>query len=423
MVINTAKSRAAFMVPKTQGHNVCQRKLISRVSLSTELQFEILLPCLFEAALFGSNLTTSSSAVWIQINTTVEYIVDIKVNDPESFWNNRNGRIETFRDRSGSGNFSILISNVQRSDLGLYRCELYKDNNCSLGYREISLSLVEFSLLNWQLIVAGGGGGGFLLLCLITVCVYTWMKRESDHCAMRPGHNVCQRKLISRVGLSTELQFEILLPCLFEAALFGSNLTTSSSAVWTQINTTVEYIVDIKVNDPESFWNNRNGRIETFRDRSGSGNFSILISNVQRSDLGLYRCELYKDNNCSLGYREISLSLVEFSLLNWQLIVAGGGGGGFLLLCLITVCVYYTWTKRETGDEITYASVTHKPHNCHDSKGETGDEITYASVSHKPHNCHDSEVLVNSKPINGSASEHVSSETVLYASVKNRDKT
>ncbi|XP_048044273.1 uncharacterized protein LOC125267041 [Megalobrama amblycephala] len=169
-----------------KGHNVCQQKLISRVNLSTELQSEITLPCLFEAALFGSNLTMSLVAVWAQINTTVEYIVEINVNGLESFWNNRNGRIQAFRDRSGSGNFSILISNVQRSDLGLYHCELFRETNCSLGYRQISLSLVEFSQLNWQLIVAGGGG--FLLLCLITVCVYyTWTKRESDCCAMRPG--------------------------------------------------------------------------------------------------------------------------------------------------------------------------------------------------------------------------------------------
>lgn len=34
-----------------------------------------------------------------------------------------------------------------------------------------------------------------------------------------------------------------------------------------------------------------------------------------------------------------------------------------------------------------------------------------------------SSVHVNSKPINGSASEHINSETVLYASVKKRDKT
>ncbi|CAM4539815.1 unnamed protein product [Leuciscus chuanchicus] len=86
-------------------------------------------------------------------------------------------------------------------------------------------------------------------------------------------------------------------------------------------------------------------------------------------------------------------------------------------------CVYYAWMKRETVDEITYASVAHKSHKCLDSKGETVDEITYASVAHKSHNCQDSEVLVNNKPVNGSASENVNSETVLYATVKQRDKT
>ncbi|XP_077087126.1 uncharacterized protein LOC143738944 [Siphateles boraxobius] len=227
------------------------------------------------------------------------------------------------------------------------------------------------------------------------------------------GHNVCQQKLISRVSLSTELQSEILLPCLFEAALFGSNLTISSSALWTQINTTLHYIVDIPVNDQPRFWNGRNGRIKAFTD--GSGNFSIMISDVQRSDLSLYRCELFRGNNCSLGYREISLTLVEFSLLNnWQLIVAGGGG--FLLLCLITVCVYQAWMKRQTVDR----TVEHGSHNCHDINV---DEITYASVAHKSHNCQDSKVLVNNKPVNGSASENVSSEAVIYSTIKQRDKT
>ncbi|KAK7173451.1 hypothetical protein R3I93_003313 [Phoxinus phoxinus] len=171
-----------------KGHKVCQQKLISRVSFSTELQSDVLLPCLFEAALFRSNLTTKSSAVWTQINTTVHSIVVIPVNDQPKFWNDRHGRIKAFSYKSA--NFSIMIRDVQRSDLGLYRCELFRESNCSLGYREISLTLVEFSLLqNWQLIVAGGGG--LLLLCLITVCVYcARMKRESDHCAVRSGPTV-----------------------------------------------------------------------------------------------------------------------------------------------------------------------------------------------------------------------------------------
>ncbi|XP_058630801.1 uncharacterized protein si:dkey-65b12.12 isoform X4 [Onychostoma macrolepis] len=173
------------------GHGVCnERKLVTRINLTTELQSEILLPCLFEQALTGSNLTMNSVAEWTQINENIDFIVEIKVNGHESFWNNRHNRIKAFRDAAASGNFSILIRDVQLSDLGLYRCKLYTDINCSLGYKEIEISLaaVEFSLLNnWQLIVAGGGGG-FLILFMITVCVYyAWTKRESDNTAMRPG--------------------------------------------------------------------------------------------------------------------------------------------------------------------------------------------------------------------------------------------
>ncbi|XP_016380883.1 uncharacterized protein LOC107718353 [Sinocyclocheilus rhinocerous] len=178
------------------------------------------------------------------------------------------------------------------------------------------------------------------------------------------GHGLCiKEKRITKIYLTTELQSKVLLPCLFEPALFGSDLTMNSSAVWTQINNEmVDYILEIIVNGQISFWNNRHNRINGFCDAAASENFSILIRDVRLSDLGLYRCQLYRDFNCSLGYKEIEISLaaVEFSLLsNWQLIAAGGGGG-FLLLCLISVCVYYTWTKRPAVDAMTYTTVVFK---------------------------------------------------------------
>ncbi len=48
--------------------------------------------------------------------------------------------MKVFRDAAVSGNFSMLIKDVQLSDLGLYRCELFRDFNCSLGYQEIEIS-------------------------------------------------------------------------------------------------------------------------------------------------------------------------------------------------------------------------------------------------------------------------------------------
>lgn len=170
-------------------------------------------------------------------------------------------------------------------------------------------------------------------------------------------------KLITRINLITELQSEILLPCLFKPALTGSNLDMNSVAVWTHITETTVGIVEIKVNDHEIFWNSRGNRIKAFgAAAAASGNFSILIEDVQLSDLGLYRCEIFRDVCCSLGYKEINISLaaVELSPLNnWQLIVAAGGGG-FLLLCLITVCVYCTWTKRPAVDALTYTTVVYE---------------------------------------------------------------
>ncbi|KAL1274854.1 hypothetical protein QQF64_027668 [Cirrhinus molitorella] len=192
------------------------------------------------------------------------------------------------------------------------------------------------------------------------------------------GHSLCNAgKLLTRINLTTHLQSEILLPCLFEPALFGSHLTTNSAAEWTQINETTDYILEIIVNVQIRFWNSRHNRIEAFRDAAASGNFSILIKDVQLSDLGLYRCQLFRDN-CSLGYKEIQI--------------------------------------RQRVD----ASVNDRSHNCHDEDGQIV-EIVYASVVVKSRNCHDNKVL-NNNPINGSASEPVNPEMVLYATVKQRDR-
>ncbi|RXN23528.1 matrix-remodeling-associated 8-like protein [Labeo rohita] len=199
-----------------------------------------------------------SIAEWTQINETIVYILKIEVNGQINVWNNRHNRINAFREAAAYGNFSILIGDVQLCDLGLYRCQLFRNYNCSLGYKEIQLT--------------------------------------------------------------------------------------------------------IKVNGQINFWNHRK-RINGFREAAASGNFSILIRNVQLSDLGLYRCQLFRDFNCSLGYKEIQLR-----------------------------------QNVEETDEITYASVVVKSRNCHDNKD----------------------------PINGSASASASvlqnPETVIYASVKQRDK-
>ncbi|KAI4891801.1 hypothetical protein NFI96_014803, partial [Prochilodus magdalenae] len=117
----------------------------------------------------------------------------------------------------------------------------------------------------------------------------------------------CRSELTSRINVTTELRSDVLLPCIFEPTLLGSNKTADVAAVWSQRNITVNNLVEIKLQGVVMFWSNRGGRIKAFPKLSESGNFSILLRNVQRSDLGLYRCELYEGTNCSIAYQELHL--------------------------------------------------------------------------------------------------------------------
>ncbi|KAL6463863.1 hypothetical protein MHYP_G00282540 [Metynnis hypsauchen] len=109
------------------------------------------------------------------------------------------------------------------------------------------------------------------------------------------------------INVTTDLESDVLLPCNFKATLLGSNKTADIAAVWSQTTIPADNLVEIKLQGEVSFWNNRDKRIKTFPKLSESGNFSILLRNVQQSDLGLYRCELHEGINCMIAYQEVQL--------------------------------------------------------------------------------------------------------------------
>uniref|UniRef100_A0A3B1JHK8 Ig-like domain-containing protein n=1 Tax=Astyanax mexicanus TaxID=7994 RepID=A0A3B1JHK8_ASTMX len=129
-------------------------------------------------------------------------------------------------------------------------------------------------------VIAGTSGGAVLLLLII---------------------------LISSINISTNLQSDVLLLCNFNSSLLGSDLTADIAAVWSYRNITEDNLLEISLQGVVLFWNNRDGRINPFPKLSTSGNFSILLHKVNKSDLGLYRCELFSGTNCSIAYQEIYL--------------------------------------------------------------------------------------------------------------------
>ncbi|KAK2911821.1 hypothetical protein Q8A67_003954 [Cirrhinus molitorella] len=167
---------------------------------------------------------------------------------------------------------------------------------------------------------------------------------------------------MTNVKLSIELQSDVLLPCFFKSDLLNSNQTNETCVVWTHLNSTYKNIVEISLDGETKFWNNQGGRIRKFPKLPESEllDFSIQIRNVQQSDLGIYHCNLFRQT-CLLAYKRIEL------------------------------------------------------HN-----GQTVDEVTYASVIHRPHNSSDSSDLVRDNLISGSTEVSGHGSSVLYAAIKER---
>ncbi|KAL7834996.1 hypothetical protein SRHO_G00292430 [Serrasalmus rhombeus] len=164
-------------------------------------------------------------------------------------------------------------------------------------------------------------------------------------CCLVTGSTGCQMQYVGRSSVTTDLQSDVLLPCIFEATLLGSNQTADIAAVWSQTTIPADNLLEISLQSGVMFWNNRDKRIKTFTKLSESGNFSILLRNVQQSDLGLYRCELHEGINCSIAYQEVQLGLAAVS--EYQKTIIAGASGGAVLLLLFAACVCYIVTKRK----------------------------------------------------------------------------
>ncbi|XP_017570336.2 uncharacterized protein LOC108437635 [Pygocentrus nattereri] len=163
-------------------------------------------------------------------------------------------------------------------------------------------------------------------------------------CCLVTGSGGCQMPYVGGINLTTDLQSDVLLPCNFEAILLRSNQTSDIVAVWSHRTIPAHNLVEFRPQGVIVFWKNRGGRIKTFTKLSESGNFSILLRNVQQSDLGLYRCELHEGINCSIVYQEVQLGVAAVS--EYQESIIAEASGGAVLVLLLTACVCYIGTKR-----------------------------------------------------------------------------
>ncbi|KAM8769421.1 uncharacterized protein AB9X84_001638 [Acanthopagrus schlegelii] len=109
-------------------------------TLSAPLGSSVLLPCSFSTR--SQNLVS-----WVHVRDMVQLISKGRV----KFLDPRNGRLKAFPNHGSEGNYSICIDELEKSDLGCYRCE--QGNDC------LQVELV-----------AGIGGVSEETLLLVSLC-------------------------------------------------------------------------------------------------------------------------------------------------------------------------------------------------------------------------------------------------------------
>ncbi|XP_051786868.1 uncharacterized protein si:dkey-65b12.12 isoform X1 [Erpetoichthys calabaricus] len=149
----------------------------------------------------------------------------------------------------------------------------------------------------------------------------------------------CKTAKTKTTRVSAAVGSRVLMPCEFNITSLQKDRVTAN---W-MYNTTqnVTRLVTISTMDPPIFWNGSNGRVQVYPLLSSQGNFSVLLSEAENDDKGLYVCELMKGAACTLGKQEILFSITtEFAVsrLFWYFLSSGCVACGITLVTAVIVC-------------------------------------------------------------------------------------
>ncbi|XP_028662603.2 uncharacterized protein si:dkey-65b12.12 isoform X2 [Erpetoichthys calabaricus] len=176
----------------------------------------------------------------------------------------------------------------------------------------------------------------------------------------------CKTAKTKTTRVSAAVGSRVLMPCEFNITSLQKDRVTAN---W-MYNTTqnVTRLVTISTMDPPIFWNGSNGRVQVYPLLSSQGNFSVLLSEAENDDKGLYVCELMKGAACTLGKQEILFSITtEFAVsrLFWYFLSSGCVACGITLVTAVIVC---RLKSHKEIDPPIYANIFHEgkclPSDC-----------------------------------------------------------
>ncbi|XP_030296368.1 uncharacterized protein LOC115595714 [Sparus aurata] len=139
-------------------------------TLSAPLGSSVLLPCSFSTR--NHNLVS-----WVAIHEM--HMVQLTSKGRVKFVDPRNGRLKAFPNQGSEGNYSICIDELEKSDLGCYRCE--QENDCL----QVKLVAEIGGVSEEMLLVTICAGAAFIVLIVggyfCMKCIWGCINRAPDN--------------------------------------------------------------------------------------------------------------------------------------------------------------------------------------------------------------------------------------------------
>ncbi|XP_027900769.1 polymeric immunoglobulin receptor isoform X2 [Xiphophorus couchianus] len=214
---------ALWLTSASSSQGVCKKQRVSAL-----LGSSVVLPCNFSS-------DDSSWVEWTQEDGPNVDLVRLSSKGRILYLDPRSGRVKTFPLQASERKYSIIIDELQNSDIGSYYCR--KSNECF----EVKLS---------------------------------------------KGQGVCKTQRVSAL-----LGSSVVLPCNF--------LSDDSSWVeWTQAKEDGQDVDLVRLSSKGRilYLDPRSGRVKTFPLQASERKYSIIIDELQNSDIGSYYCR--KSNEC-----------------------------------------------------------------------------------------------------------------------------
>ncbi|XP_043974887.1 uncharacterized protein LOC122832322 [Gambusia affinis] len=263
----------------SDGEGVCKRH-----EVSAALGSSVVLPCHF--------LSNDSSWVeWTQEDRRNVDLVRLSSKGRILYLNPRSGRVKTFPIQASERNYSIIIDELQNSDIGSYYC------------------------------------------------------KQSDECfEVKLSKDGCFKTQEIRSPLGSS----VVLPCNFSSV-------DSSWVEWTQAKEDGQNVDLVRLSSKGHIFylNPRSGRVKTFPIQASERKYSIVIDELQNSDLGSYYCE--DSDECFEVQVKLPVDKGELSSETYLLISICTGAAALILLTLLGYFCYLKcncFSNKSRGDDV-----------------------------------------------------------------------